>query len=259
MKKKLFLLSICCLLPINLVGCIKNEPTIQASSSTTDVDMNDSLNGTGNESSDVNVDVNSEEDKITSSDTMESDTINFIFDGVPVKIKDSKGDDAEAFISGGTVYIPATAVGEAVGKAVTYDGTSKTLYIGTNPNIKNYLFNVCPPTDGSYTEYTGGKTFEMRGKKYTNGFTLYSSGYVIIPLEGEYSSITMKIGHIDGTLLNPGSFTVTLDGVSTGTVYEFNPEDPVQDVTISLNGALTLRIDGNIDIHRYGFAEVELK
>ncbi|MCI8629544.1 MAG: hypothetical protein HFE57_08625 [Firmicutes bacterium] len=128
--------------------------------------MNDSLNGTGNESSDVNVDVNSEEDKITSSDTMESDTINFIFDGVPVKIKDSKGDDAEAFISGGTVYIPATAVGEAVGKAVTYDGTSKTLYIGTNPNIKNYLFNVCPPTDGSYTEYTGGKTFEMRGKKY---------------------------------------------------------------------------------------------
>ncbi len=229
-----------------MVGCIRNEPAFQNTVAATNADMNHSLNGAGNEDSNVNIDIDSEEDEATSSNTMETDTINFVFDGVPIEMKDVKGDVAEAFISGGIVYIPATSVGEAVGKTVTYDGVSKTLYIGTNPNVENYLFNVCPPTDGSYKEYTGGETFEMRGKKYTNGFTLYSSGYTIIPLEGKYSSITMKIEHIDGRGLHDGSFTVTLDGVSTGTVYEFNPDDPIQDITIPLNGALTLRIDGNM-------------
>ena len=67
--------------------------------------------------------------------------IKVVADGVPISIEEKQ----EPFIYNGTTYLPVRAVGEVFGKNVSWDGNTKTVYIGENPNQKNYLMTVCPP------------------------------------------------------------------------------------------------------------------
>jgi len=47
--------------------------------------------------------------------------------------KDVKGNTVEPFIYNGTTYLPVRAVGEALGKAVSWNGTTNSVYVGTQP------------------------------------------------------------------------------------------------------------------------------
>ena len=92
--------------------------------------------------------------------------IKLVIDGVPVTPKDSNGTVVEPFIYNGTTYLPVRAVGEALGKQVTWDGKTKTVYLGEAPGQVTYLLDVCPPyeTKGYYTS----TTFDMDGKAYAH-------------------------------------------------------------------------------------------
>ena len=56
--------------------------------------------------------------------------IKLVVDGVPVTPKDANGSVVEPFIYNGTTYLPVRAVGEALGKTVSWDGATSTVYIG---------------------------------------------------------------------------------------------------------------------------------
>ena len=62
--------------------------------------------------------------------------LNAAFDNIKIKIngeeiipKDAAGNAVEPFIVDGTTYLPVRAVGEALGKDVSWDGTNKTVSI----------------------------------------------------------------------------------------------------------------------------------
>lgn len=47
--------------------------------------------------------------------------------------KDGNGNTVEPFIYNGTTYLPVRAVGEALGQEVSWNNTTKSVYIGTQP------------------------------------------------------------------------------------------------------------------------------
>ena len=162
--------------------------------------------------------------------------IKVVVDGVPVSINQQQ----EPFIYNGTTYLPVRAIGDAFGKNVSWDGGSKTVYIGENPNQKNYLMTVCPPyeTDSVSTN----ETFKMGGKTYANGFKTYDSlSKAFFNLNGKYSVMAFDLGHVDGAARNL-EVRVYLDGNLTETI-EMGKEELPKHYTIALNNALQLKIE----------------
>ena len=100
----------------------------------------------------------------------------------------------EPFIYNGTTYLPIRAVGEAVGKQVSWDGRTNTVYLGDSPvsSGEQYLIDVCPPHAGSYEI---NDTIKMSGKTYVKALTL--GGYygpAIINLDGKYDVLEFDLG-----------------------------------------------------------------
>lgn len=58
--------------------------------------------------------------------------IKIYVDGNKITPKDGNGKIVEPFIYDGTTYLPVRAVSEALGKQVSWDGKSNTVYIGQN-------------------------------------------------------------------------------------------------------------------------------
>lgn len=56
--------------------------------------------------------------------------IKIVMDGQQLTPKDANGKTVEPFIWNGTTYLPVRAVGAAVGKDVSWDGDTKTVYLG---------------------------------------------------------------------------------------------------------------------------------
>ena len=167
--------------------------------------------------------------------------ISLVVDGVPITPEDANGSEIEPFIYNGTTYLPIRAVGDAIGKQVTWDGATKTVYIGEAPNATVYLTDVCPPYDSN--GYYSDRTFEMDGKKYNAGsFYFYSSnGEALYNLDGKYSALDVLVGHEDNfddeKLIN-----IYLDGILSQTI-ELEPEQLAQNVHIPLNNALQMKIE----------------
>ena len=57
--------------------------------------------------------------------------IKIYVDGAIVETKDVNGNSVEPFIYNGTTYLPVRAVGEAVGKEVSWDGETRSVYLVT--------------------------------------------------------------------------------------------------------------------------------
>lgn len=132
--------------------------------------------------------------------------IKIYVDGVKLDPKDANGNAVEPFIYNGTTYLPVRAVGEAIGKTVTWDGATQSVYLGEKLGDVQYLMEVCPPYDSvKSTLYTAenGKSFLMGGKKYSNGFTVDNSywtpGKVYFNLNAQYKTLTLDLGPVDGT------------------------------------------------------------
>lgn len=123
------------------------------------------------------------------------DNIKIVVDGKEVHFgSDSEGKKIEPFIYNGTTYLPVRAVGEAVGKEVSWDQSSKTVFLGGQPNNtavenskENYLIDELRfisedgvnPYDSE--ESNKGLEFFLGNRKIAN---------VSYNLEGKYKRIT---------------------------------------------------------------------
>lgn len=176
--------------------------------------------------------------------------IKIYVDGVKIETKDVNGNNVEPFIYNGTTYLPVRAVGEAIGKTVTWDGATQSVYLGEKPGDKAYLMEVCPPYEKSNcTEYTlsNGKSFQMSGKKYTNGFTVgdhytTNSGHILFNLNGKYSSINLDLGRVDGTAEKDGAVRFFVDDKLVKEV-DVKASSLCQNITIPLNYGMQLKIE----------------
>lgn len=207
--------------------------------------------------------------------TIEYANIKMVVDGIPVTPKDANGKTVEPFIYNGTTYLPVRAVGDAIGKQVSWDGKSKTVYLGEAPNSRKWLMSVCPPYETDYGYYDangdtkdGTNTFEMAGKSYSRGFMVGFCAEdvgtnMLFNLNGQYSALDFDLGPVDEHLGLPLMLKIYLDGELTETI-EMSSEDLPKHFSIDLNYALQMKLEAcSSSGHgwwgtRYGIANAEL-
>lgn len=192
--------------------------------------------------------------------TVQYSGIKLVVDGVEVTPRDANGTTVEPFIYNGTTYLPVRAVGEAIGKQVTWDGGSQTVYLGEAPGSRTWLLDVCPPYQSHLIETPS--SFTMSGDTYTHGFTVSDSAYALFNLNGNYDTLSVDIGHIDGSSMFDTTFEIYLDG-ELSQIIEMQAEDMVTHFDIPLHKALQLKIvrptyGVSYATGYYGFANCEL-
>ena len=63
--------------------------------------------------------------------------VNVEFNNEAIDMTDANGKAVEAFIYNGTTYLPVRAVGNALGKQVSWDGKTKTVYLAMRRTAKS--------------------------------------------------------------------------------------------------------------------------
>lgn len=195
----------------------------------------------------------------TGTETIEAfyNNIKIYVDGVKIDAKDATGEKVEPFIYNGTTYLPVRAVGEAIGKTVTWDGETQSVYLGPKPGEIQYLMDVCPPYDGNYAT----NDFKMAGKRCT-GFRIVRGDYALINLNGKYSSLEMTIGPVDGwcDILDTAEIRIVLDKKVIKTFDVETTDYPIK-VSVPLKGALQMKIEveGDYNTTCIGFDNIIVK
>ncbi len=96
--------------------------------------------------------------------------IKLVVNGAPVTPKDANGSTVEPFIYNGTTYLPVRAVGNALGQDVSWNGNTKTVYIGMNESdVSSKKLQPYEIKNGLYSLEQRGDTITMMGKTYTQG------------------------------------------------------------------------------------------
>ena len=177
--------------------------------------------------------------------------IQIVVDGVAVTPKDANGNVVEPFVSEGTTYLPVRAIGEALGKEVTWDGSTATVYVGEAPGQATDWMKKLPPYqvstntkifDGSdpksYMTISGNKI--AQGVQMSGGYK--NEGYAIWNTNLQYDTMTFTIGHVDGSKEYKISLDVYLDGELAET-YTIDWSDAPQTITIPLDHAANVRLE----------------
>ena len=166
--------------------------------------------------------------------------IKLVVDGAEVTPKDAAGNVVEPFQANGTAYLPVRAVGEALGKEVTWEGSTKTVYIGKVPGVEETWMTKLPPyqTSGSVKVYNGSdprETFSVAGVTQTHGVTFHNGSFAIWNTNNQYKTMTLTIGHADvkGSTYN-STLEVYLDG-EYSTEYELKFDAAPKTIDIDLN------------------------
>ena len=158
-------------------------------------------------------------------------------------LKDANGYTVEPFIYNGTTYLPVRAVANLAGMQVTWDNSTKSVYLWQNmiPGAAN-LLDVCSPYDYKYTKlHKNGSYFKMNGYNYTNGiFAETFSSSADFNLNGRFSSLECVIGHEDYTTKD-NTVDFIVDGRTVATVTVAKGSSPMK-YTIPLNYGKHLKI-----------------
>ena len=184
--------------------------------------------------------------------------IKLVVNGAPVTPKDANGSTVEPFIYNGTTYLPVRAVGNALGQDVSWNGNTKTVYIGMNESdtaakkLKPY------ETNGNMRVLEdSGKTIYMMSKQYTQGLYCNYTGAALYNIDGLYKSLEMDIGHIDGEDKYSGTLSFYVDGELVDT-YSLSGEMQTEHIKVDLNKGLQLKIVTDISTPwgSYGLANI---
>lgn len=176
-------------------------------------------------------------------------------DGVELHPTDVNGDPVETFVYNGTTYVPLRAVSQSLGKAVSYDGATQSVYIGTAPGVKQYLPSILAPYQSDNFETP--TTISMAGQKYANVIAShYSWGYwALYNLNGQYQTLSFDMGHVDDCAMESGTLNIYLDGELSFSV-DMKAEDLPKHFTVPLYGALQMKLE--MSTGYYAMANVEI-
>lgn len=183
-------------------------------------------------------------------------------DGVELHPTDVNGNPVETFVYNGTTYVPLRAVSQSLGKAVSYDGATQSVYIGTAPGVKQYLPSILAPYQSEH--YNTPTTISMAGKKYANVIDLSANrimnyreygGWALYNLNGQYQTLDFDMGHVDDCAMESGTLNIYLDGELSFSV-DMNAEDLPKHFTVPLYGALQMKLE--MSTGYYAMANVEI-
>lgn len=180
--------------------------------------------------------------------------IQIVLDGQAITPKDVTGKVVEPFISDGTTYVPVRAIGEALGREVSWDGTTNTVYIGKKPGEDSVLMPYMVSTSSKIYDGTDPhESFSVLGNTYTTGVVLkkeVADAYAVWNTNAEYKSMTFSIAYSgDGKGLDQALDVVLdiyLDGNFSSTrVVKW--DSGATTVTVPLNYAANVKLNVAID------------
>lgn len=182
--------------------------------------------------------------------------IRICVDGVEMIPRDTAGKEVEPFIYNGTTYLPVRAVGEAVGKEVTYDGSTNTVYLGKS-GVKSYLGQQVTAYQKDYGVNEG--SYSIGGNTYVNSLWFKYGGSAFYNLNGLYTLITGVYGMEDGTSEDAESIISFYgDGRLLDTITVRGGELPKQ-FAVNVSGVAQLKIERNDGSGRPVLGSVEFR
>ncbi|GHU94562.1 hypothetical protein FACS1894208_05830 [Clostridia bacterium] len=187
-------------------------------------------------------------------------------------VKDAKGEPVYPIIYEGRTYLPIAAIAEAFDVPVAWEGTTRSIYLGTKPGETRYMTDTCPAYENKgdmyYKEYSALKTptqsFVMGGVKYNNGMVFdYTPSWATYNLNGNYSSFNALVGHIDGANMVDYTLYVYYDGVVAKTI-DIKSDSLPKEITLDVKGVLQLKfaLEWTNEVHinsTYGIANPVLR
>ncbi|WP_281890446.1 lamin tail domain-containing protein [Paenibacillus sp. YYML68] len=204
--------------------------------------------------------------------------LRYMFDGVEKQQTGSKG-----FIYEGTTYVPLRFIAESLGKEVSWQGDTETIWIGQQPvqptnstsaadrkeipltSLKatkqdeaSLLAIDSWSTRGHNTAVT--KDFQINKTSYSTGLGLYlhdrpyppnvrTGGSAQYTLSGKYSRLTGLVGAADSSLKSTatGNMTIIGDGKELAVVTGIRTGESPKPVEVDVTGIQSLRIQFNSD------------
>lgn len=176
--------------------------------------------------------------------------IRIVVDGKEITPTDANGNVVEPFASNGTTYLPVRAIGEALGKEVTWDGDTATVYVGQVPGQADSWMKPYEVNKWS-TIYDGSdpKAFmTVSGKDITEGVMLQdrsgvstTASYALWNTDLKYSTMTFTVGHVDGTEADDATLEVYLDG-ELSTSHDLKWDGAPQTISVPLNRAANVKL-----------------
>lgn len=211
--------------------------------------------------------------------------IKIAVDGVIITPKDANGNVVEPFTFNGTTYLPVRAIGDALGKEVTWDGETKTVYLGKVIKPSGEIIGISELTpyisNGMKTgmKWNENERLKIANVEYENLNSLSCTGIgkngsktIEYNLEGNYSKLTGKFG-VDDSSPNPTDMSkynwtgAALQIIGDGNIlYETNlavKSNKAVPINVSIIGVKRLKINifdnGNATEVRYRFDFVDVK
>lgn len=179
------------------------------------------------------------------------DNIKIVVDGKEVNFGlDSEGKKIEPFIYNGTTYLPVRAVGEAIGKDVSWDQSSKTVFLGSAAVNNNFTqvnteekdlvntLNAFNETRRVYV-YKSGKNKGIELQLYDNTETNINYN-----LEGKYTNISCLVGVEEAS--KKGTLKFIGDG-RTLAEYPIESDKMADNVNVDVSGVKNLMIQLHSD------------
>lgn len=120
------------------------------------------------------------------------DQIKIAVDGNIITPKDASGNVVEPFIYNGTTYLPIRAIGEAIGKSVSWDQAAKTAYLGNVPSTGGKYYVEAPTVLDFGT--LSGVTLLQKGATEKGYVFAYGFEGLSTELIGEYGSLLIEEG-----------------------------------------------------------------
>ena len=176
------------------------------------------------------------------------DNIKVYKDNVLCETKDANGNVVEPFIYNGTTYMPVRGTANLAGMDVTWDGATKSVYLWDEMTAEDtYLLDMCMPYEVDYFRTyraSDGVSFEMAGKKYSNGLETTYNGYALFNLDSKYKTLNCTVGHTDANM-SEKTVSFVVDGKTVKTV-ELESGCLPKDISVPLNNGLQLKIVTNV-------------
>lgn len=180
------------------------------------------------------------------------DNIKIVVDGKEVNFGlDSEGKKIEPFIYNGTTYLPVRAVGEAVGKDVSWNQSSKTVFLGSAAVNNNFTQVNTEEKDLVNTLNAFNSTRHVRvyksGKDKGINLELWSDdtdSHVNFNLDGKYTNISCLVGVEEAS--KKGYLKFIGDG-RTLAEYPIESDKMADNVNVDVTGIKNLMIQLNSD------------
>lgn len=148
------------------------------------------------------------------------------------------------FIMDGRTFLPVRAISEALEIPVDWDGSTRTVFVGTIPHGAPFWTTV-PPFE---RERINIRTVNMQGQSYANAITANSTGgWSRHNLNAQFNTITGVLGRIDGGVGgtdvagNTPSISFVGDGRELAS-FNLDFHTAPQEISVDVTGVLILQI-----------------